>query len=114
MQEAYNDSEKLRKVFSTITHMPFGEFFKSKHAAVGYMKDDVFCNEERTRRVFILVAQIAQGMDFSYWERTEDSESEYEDPQDADSDSEAENVDSRASKKAKARKEETKQAPVIN
>jgi hypothetical protein len=75
---------ELTYTFRWITHYPEGEFFSSKHAAIGYFKEDVFYDKKRTERVFNIVTHHYRGRNKD-WNREKESESDECDfqPQDA-------------------------------
>ena len=61
-------NDDLTHTFRRITHYPEGQFFSSKHAAIGYFKEDVFYSKKRTQRVFIVVTDHYRGR-IKDWER---------------------------------------------
>lgn len=79
---------KLQGNFTILTHQHYGkEFFPDKYAAISYLKEDVFCSEERTKRVFTLLIDNLKG-NFNYW-NAEGSDTDLEaEPQEFSNDEE--------------------------
>jgi hypothetical protein len=67
-RDAVTANDDLMYTFRQITHYPEGEFFSSKHAAIGYFKEDVFYDKKRTKRVFDIVFDHYRGCSRD-WER---------------------------------------------
>jgi len=60
-RDAVVSNDELAYTFRRITHQSEGVFFSSKHAAIGYFKEDVFYNKKRTKRVFMIVTEYYRG-----------------------------------------------------
>ena len=73
-------NDELSYSFRRITHYPEGEFFSSRHAAISYLKEDVFYNKKRTNRVFTIVTDHYRGR-IRDWQREKESESDECEPQ---------------------------------
>ena len=74
-RDAVTANDELSYTFQRITHLPEGEFFTSKHAAIGYFKEDVFYSKKRTKRVFDIVTDHLSGR-INDWQREKESESD--------------------------------------
>ena len=74
-RDAVTANDELSYTFWRITHLPEGEFFTSKHAAIGYFKEDIFYNKKRTKRVFDIVTDHYRGR-IKDWQREKESESD--------------------------------------
>jgi hypothetical protein len=60
-RKAVEEDRDLQENFRMITHYPLGKFFASPHEAVGYLKEEVFFSNDRTDRVFKIVASFYRG-----------------------------------------------------
>lgn len=88
MKQALENDKDLAKEFARLSHGhhdPNGKFFATKLSAIGYLKEDVFCSEKRTDRVFkfLVVSKQHPG-----WEYDEDTMSDQPEPQEQESDDE--------------------------
>lgn len=82
-RRAVEANRDLQDNFRKITHYPEGKFFASSHEAAGYLKEEVFHDNERTERVFRIVASYYRD-NLEDWRRSPDSESELDDAQPQD------------------------------
>ena len=74
-KSAVASDKDLQYKFHRITHLPQGQFFTTKHAAIGYFKEDVFYSKKRTNRVFRIINDYYRDFD-GRWDRQPQSESD--------------------------------------